>query len=46
MLSLLPLATALLGGLLPFGSASIELAIVVSSVWMQRIYFVFGFYFA
>ena len=38
-----PLATALLGGLLPFGSASIELAIVVSSVWMQRIYFVFGF---
>ena len=35
--------SALLGGLLPFGSASIELAILVSCVWNQRIYYVFGF---
>ncbi|KAL1521213.1 hypothetical protein AB1Y20_022763 [Prymnesium parvum] len=35
--------SALLGGLLPFGCASIELAVLFSCVWNQRIYFLFGF---
>ena len=38
-----PLAARCSAGCCRSGSASIELAIVVSSVWMQRIYFVFGF---
>ena len=33
----------MLGGLLPFGSISIELAVILSCVWNQRIYYVFGF---
>ena len=37
------LPTALLGGLMPFGSSCVELGIVLSSVWTQRFYFVFSF---
>ena len=37
------LPTALLGGLMPFGSGCVELGIVLSSVWTQRLYFVFSF---
>ena len=37
------LPTALLGGLMPFGSGCVELSIVLSSVWTQRLYFVFSF---
>jgi hypothetical protein len=35
-----PLATALLGGLLPFGSAAIELSSLYASAWNGRIYYV------
>ena len=37
------LPSALAGGLLPFAAGSIELAVLVSSVWNQRIYYLFGF---
>ena len=31
------------GGILPFGAVFIELYFIMSSVWLQRFYYVFGF---
>tara|TARA_B100000524_G_scaffold137816_1_gene68980 strand:+ start:1574 stop:3445 length:1872 start_codon:yes stop_codon:yes gene_type:complete len=37
------LFTMLVGGILPFGAVFIELYFIMSSVWLQRFYYVFGF---
>jgi len=37
------LFTMLIGGILPFGAVFIELFFIMSSVWLQRFYYVFGF---
>jgi len=37
------LFTMLIGGILPFGAVFIELYFIMSSVWLQRFYYVFGF---
>ena len=33
----------LLGGILPFGSVCIELAFIMSALWLHQIYYVMGF---
>merc|ERR1712023_517975 len=33
----------LMGGILPFGAIFIELFFIMTSVWLQRFYYVFGF---
>jgi len=38
-----PLLTFLLGGVLPFGACFVELFFVMSSIWMDQYYYVFGF---
>merc|ERR1711869_143105 len=38
-----PMFTMLVGGILPFGAVFIELFFIMSSVWLQRFYYVFGF---
>merc|ERR1719424_1446555 len=38
-----PLFTMLIGGILPFGAVFIELYFIMSSIWLQRFYYVFGF---
>ena len=38
-----PLFTMVVGGILPFGAVFIELYFIMSSVWLQRFYYVFGF---
>jgi transmembrane 9 superfamily protein 2/4 len=38
-----PLFTVLLGGILPFGAVFVELFLIMSSIWLHRIYYVFGF---
>eukprot|EP00966_Prymnesium_polylepis_P191318 4433731-Prymnesium_polylepis.1 len=35
--------TMLIGGILPFGAVFIELFFIMSSIWLQRFYYVFGF---
>ncbi|KAG8463102.1 hypothetical protein KFE25_011099 [Diacronema lutheri] len=35
--------TMLVGGILPFGAVFIELFFIMTSVWQQRFYYVFGF---
>ncbi|GMI51259.1 hypothetical protein ScalyP_jg5906 [Parmales sp. scaly parma] len=35
----------LLGGILPFGAAFVELFFIMSSIWMDQYYYVFGFAF-
>merc|ERR1719198_653715 len=35
--------TMLIGGILPFGAVFIELFFIMSSVWLQHFYYVFGF---
>ena len=37
------LFTMAVGGILPFGAVFIELFFIMSSVWLQRFYYVFGF---
>merc|ERR1712124_223934 len=37
------LFTMLIGGIPPFGAVFIELFFIMSSVWLQRFYYVFGF---
>jgi transmembrane 9 superfamily protein 2/4 len=39
----LPTATILMGGILPFGSVCIELAFIMSALWLHQIYYVMGF---
>lgn len=38
-----PQYTFLMGGILPFGSVCIELAFVMSALWLHQIYYVLGF---
>lgn len=38
-----PLLTSLLGGILPFGACFVELFFIMSSIWMDQYYYVFGF---
>jgi transmembrane 9 superfamily protein 2/4 len=35
--------TGLLGGILPFGACFVELFFIMSSIWMDQYYYVFGF---
>lgn len=37
--------TFLIGGILPFGSVCIELAFIMSAMWLHQMYYVFGFLF-
>jgi transmembrane 9 superfamily protein 2/4 len=36
-------STILMGGILPFGSVCIELAFIMSALWLHQIYYVMGF---
>lgn len=38
-----PVVTCMLGGILPFGACFVELFFVMSSIWMDQYYYVFGF---
>jgi transmembrane 9 superfamily protein 2/4 len=38
-----PLLTMMMGGILPFGSVCIELAFIMSALWLHQIYYVMGF---
>jgi len=38
-----PVLTCLLGGILPFGACFVELFFIMSSIWMDQYYYVFGF---
>jgi transmembrane 9 superfamily protein 2/4 len=38
-----PVLTFLLGGILPFGACFVELFFIMSSIWMDQYYYVFGF---
>lgn len=38
-----PVVTCLLGGILPFGACFVELFFIMSSIWMDQYYYVFGF---
>jgi transmembrane 9 superfamily protein 2/4 len=38
-----PAITMLMGGILPFGSVCIELAFIMSALWLHQIYYVMGF---
>jgi transmembrane 9 superfamily member 2/4 len=38
-----PFITVTLGGILPFGSVCIELAFIMSALWLHQIYYVMGF---
>ena len=40
-----PIPSMLLVGLLPFGAIFVELYFVMTSIWMSRIYYMFGFLF-
>ena len=37
------LLTSLIGGILPFGACFVELFFIMSSIWMDQYYYVFGF---
>lgn len=41
-----PMYTIPMGGILPFGSVCIELAFIMSALWLHQIYYVMGFLFA
>ncbi|KAJ1419028.1 hypothetical protein B484DRAFT_400293 [Ochromonadaceae sp. CCMP2298] len=38
-----PVVTCMLGGILPFGACFVELFFIMSSIWMDQYYYVFGF---
>lgn len=40
-----PVLTTLVGGILPFGACFVELFFIMSSIWMDQYYYVFGFLF-
>ncbi len=40
-----PLFTCVIGGIMPFGACFLELFFIMSSMWMDQYYYVFGFLF-
>ncbi len=40
-----PIFTSLVGGIMPFGACFLELFFIMSSIWMDQYYYVFGFLF-
>jgi len=40
-----PIFSVLMGGILPFGAVFIELFFILSSIWLHRFYYLFGFLF-
>lgn len=40
-----PVLCCLVGGILPFGAASLELYFIMSALWLHHIYYIFGFLF-
>lgn len=40
-----PVVTVLIGGILPFGAVFIELFFILTSIWLQQFYYIFGFLF-
>uniref|UniRef100_A0A6B2KZX5 Transmembrane 9 superfamily member n=1 Tax=Arcella intermedia TaxID=1963864 RepID=A0A6B2KZX5_9EUKA len=40
-----PVFSVMMGGILPFGAIFIELFFIMSSIWLHRYYFLFGFLF-
>lgn len=38
-----PYVTALIGGIFPFGVIAVELFYILSAIWMNKFYYVFGF---
>ena len=38
-----PILSVLLGGIVPFGAIFIELFFILTSIWMHKFYYVFGF---
>ena len=40
-----PYVTVLVGGVLPFGVVFVELFFILSSLWLDQFYYVFGFLF-
>ncbi|KAF3652067.1 Transmembrane 9 superfamily member 9 [Capsicum annuum] len=40
-----PIFSILIGGILPFGAVFIELFFILTSIWLQQFYYIFGFLF-
>lgn len=40
-----PVVSILMGGILPFGAIFIELFFILSSIWLHKFYYLFGFLF-
>jgi len=40
-----PIFSILIGGILPFGAIFIELFFILTSIWLQQFYYIFGFLF-
>lgn len=40
-----PVFSVLIGGILPFGAVFIELFFILTSIWLQQFYYIFGFLF-
>lgn len=40
-----PVFSILIGGILPFGAVFIELFFILTSIWLQQFYYIFGFLF-
>lgn len=40
-----PAFSILIGGILPFGAVFIELFFILTSIWLQQFYYIFGFLF-
>ncbi|KAK6942301.1 Nonaspanin (TM9SF) [Dillenia turbinata] len=40
-----PIVSILVGGILPFGAVFIELFFILTSIWLQQFYYIFGFLF-
>jgi len=40
-----PIVSIMMGGVLPFGAVFIELYFILSSIWLQKFYYLFGFLF-